>query len=67
MESKPTYRIHYRYRQWIGKPDRAGFGTSFVYSNDPSWIQEKAAKLKSAGHQILQIQKLNSNGSYRTL
>ena len=44
-----AYRVRYRHAQWVGKADPSGFGLSFIYSNDPSWLHEQALKLKAKG------------------
>lgn len=56
------YRIYYRYRRWIGKPDPSGFGTTYVYSDDPGWITQECSRLKRQGHQILKVQR-NADGA----
>jgi hypothetical protein len=60
------YRVHYRYRQWIGKSDPTDMGTSYIYSNDPSWIHERALRLKREGHKVLATQRWRS-GKWVTL
>ena len=52
-----TYRIRYRYRQWVGKPDPSGFGIGLVYSDDCEWIHSKAAELHRRGCRGISIQK----------
>lgn len=66
FEETKTYRIHAQYRQWIGKPDPSGFGKFYVYSDDPSWTQEKAIDLTRKGHKVLSIQKAN-NGKWKVI
>jgi len=53
-----TFRLEYRYRQWIGEPDPPGFGTQFIYTADPSWLHEECLRLTRHGHKVLRVEKL---------
>lgn len=60
--SSKKYRIYYRNRQWIRKPDPNGFGLTYVYSDDPGWITMQCSLLQRQGHQILKVQR-NTDGA----
>ena len=61
------FRVHYRYREWIGKPDPSDVGTTYLYSNDYGWLQEQIMRLTANGNQIIRIQRNDNNGNWKTI
>lgn len=61
------YRFKATYRQWRSKPDPSGFGRYEVYSDDYSWLQEKMQRDSKNGHLVRCVQKLQADGSYKTI
>lgn len=58
------FRVHYRYRTWIGKPESYGpylHGTAYIASDNYSWLHERINKLRSDGHQVICIQRLEGD------
>ena len=51
------YRIHFQYKNWIGKPDPSGMGKAYYYSDDPGWITDQCSWLKQKGNKVLSVQK----------
>lgn len=50
------YRITYTHRQWVGKPDPAGFGRGYLTSHSRRWITEQAESLRLNGCRVLRIE-----------
>lgn len=57
FEETKKYRLHAKYKNWIGKPDPSGFGDYYVYSDDPSWLHEEALRRTRKGDKVLATQK----------
>jgi hypothetical protein len=55
---KYTYAIDCIHRQWIGKPDPAGFGRYTFHTNDPEAYRARLAKHPRLG-KILRVRKIN--------
>ena len=62
------YRIHYQYKNWIGKPDPSGMGTAYIVSEDVSWIHDKCLRLESGGDKVIAVEKWNrGTGKWRKI
>lgn len=48
-----TYRVAYRMRQWIGKPDPSGMGINVIDYSDPGAMHDRCVRLDRAGHKVI--------------
>lgn len=57
------YRLRVVAPAWTGKPDPSGFGVSYTYSDDVSWLHEHAMRRARRGAQC-QCEKRANDGAY---
>jgi len=50
------YRIKYRYKHWIGRPDPSGMGVAYYLSDSLDWIRSKVRWLAEHGDKVLAVQ-----------
>ena len=63
---KDTYRVEYRLKSWVGRPDPEGVGIAHVGSSDTAWIHAKACELHREGCRGISIQRWDG-ARYRTI
>jgi hypothetical protein len=56
-KSPYAYRAHFKYKNWIRKPDPSGFGDYYLCSDNLEYLKREAVTRASRGDKLLEFQK----------